>query len=166
MYFDRRLWAMMEGLRLRVAAAVGLGLTAMVVGILRFVCLGRVLALTFTGAPLTAIATAAAATAACVLVRAGLDHARTVLAQDTAGRVQAALRARLFDRIAVLGPAWFATERTGGVMLAVIDGVEQLQTFFGAYLPQLLIAACAPLVRSPNSLSASALALCGPEWVC
>ena len=146
MYFDRRLWAMMEGLRLRVAAAVGLGLTAMVVGILRFVCLGRVLALTFTGAPLTAIATAAAATAACVLVRAGLDHARTVLAQDTAGRVQAALRARLFDRIAVLGPAWFATERTGGVMLAVIDGVEQLQTFFGAYLPQLLIAACAPLV--------------------
>src|SRR5262245_66133748 len=46
MYFDRRLWVMMEGLRLRVAAAVGLGLIAMVVGILRFVCLGRVLALT------------------------------------------------------------------------------------------------------------------------
>src|SRR5262249_43538085 len=146
MYFDRRLWAMMEGLRLRVAAAVGLGLIAMVVGILRFVCLGRVLALTFAGAPLTEIATAAAATAACVLVRAGLDHARTVLAQDTAGRVQAALRARLFDRIAALGPAWFGTERTGGVMLAVVDGVEQLQTFFGAYLPQLIIAACAPLV--------------------
>src|SRR5262249_1801248 len=146
MYFDRRLWAMMEGLRLRVAAAVGLGLIAMVVGILRFVCLGRVLALTFAGAPLTEIATAAAATAACVLVRAGLDHERTVLAQDTAGGVQAALRARLFDRIAELGPAWFGTERTGGVMLAVIDGVEQLQTFFGAYLPQLIIAACAPVV--------------------
>ena len=31
-------------------------------------------------------------------------------------------------------------------MLAVLDGVEQLQTFFGAYLPQLIIAACAPLV--------------------
>ena len=28
----------------------------------------------------------------------------------------------------------------------MIDGVEQLQTFFGAYLPQLIIAACAPLV--------------------
>jgi ATP-binding cassette, subfamily B, bacterial len=146
MYFDRRLWAMMGGLRLRVAAAVGLGLMAMAIGILRFVCLGRVLALTFAGAPLTAIASAAAATAACVLARAGLDHARTALAQDTAGRVQADLRARLFDRIAALGPAWFGTERTGGVMLAVIDGVEQLQTFFGAYLPQLIIAACAPMV--------------------
>src|SRR5215468_1513355 len=146
MYFDRRLWAMMEGLRLRVVAAVGLGLMAMAVGILRFVCLGHVLALTFVGAPLTAIASAAAAAAACVLARAGLDYARTALAQDTAGRVQSVLRARLFDRIAALGPAWFGTERTGGVMLAVIDGVEQLQTFFGAYLPQLAIAACAPMV--------------------
>ena len=146
MYFDWRLWAMMEGLRLRVAAAVGLGLMAMAVGILRFVCLGHVLALTFAGAPLTAIASAAAATAACVLARAGLDYARTALAQDTAGRVQSVLRERLFDRIAALGPAWFGTERTGGVMLAVVDGVEQLQAFFGAYLPQLAIAACAPMV--------------------
>ena len=31
-------------------------------------------------------------------------------------------------------------------MLAVVDGVEQLQTFFGAYLPQLVIAGCAPVV--------------------
>jgi ATP-binding cassette subfamily B protein len=146
MYFDRRLWAMMAGLRWRVAGAVGLGLLAMGFGILRFVFLGRVLALAFAGAPLGTIAVSAAATAGCILLRAGLDHRRTVLAQDTAGRVQAALRARLFDRITELGPAWFGAERTGGVMLAVIDGVEQLQTFFGAYLPQLVIAFCAPLV--------------------
>jgi ATP-binding cassette subfamily C protein CydCD len=146
MYFDWRLWSMMAGLRLRVAEAVGLGLLAMAFGILRFVFLGRVLALAFTGAPLPRIALAAAATAVCVLLRSGLDHRRTTLAQDTAGRVQSVLRARLYDRIAELGPAWFGAERTGGVMLAVIDGVEQLQTFFGAYLPQLIIAACAPVV--------------------
>ena len=29
-------------------------------------------------------------------------------------------------------------------MLTVVDGVEQLQTFFGQYLPQLAIAAAAP----------------------
>ncbi|WP_208449142.1 ABC transporter ATP-binding protein, partial [Burkholderia anthina] len=79
-------------------------------------------------------------------LRAWLDHRRTLLAQHTAGRVQSALRARLFDRIAALGPAWFSGERTGGVMLAVVDGVEQLQTFFGVYLPQLVIAACAPVM--------------------
>jgi ATP-binding cassette, subfamily B, bacterial len=81
-----------------------------------------------------------------MLLRASLDHRRVVLAQGTAGRVQSVLRARLFDRIAELGPAWFGAERTGGVMLAVIDGVEQLQIFFGAYVPQLVIAACAPVV--------------------
>ena len=35
--------------------------------------------------------------------------------------------------------------RTGGVMLSIVDGVEQLQTFFGQYLPQVSIAVCAPL---------------------
>ncbi|MGF6762900.1 ATP-binding cassette subfamily B protein [Paraburkholderia sp. GAS33] len=146
MYFDSRLWMMMAGLRLRVAGAVVLGLLAMGFGVMRFVFLGRVLALAFKGAPLQQIALAAAATVACMLLRAALDHRRVVLAQGTAGRVQSVLRARLFDRIAELGPAWFGAERTGGVMLAVIDGVEQLQTFFGAYVPQLVIAACAPVV--------------------
>jgi ATP-binding cassette subfamily B protein len=145
MYFDRRLWGLMAGLHGRVFGAAALGLVAMVFGILRFVFLARVLALCLKGAPVGQIAVAALATAACLLVRAWLDHHRVVLAQATAGAVQSALRARLFDRIAELGPAWFGAERTGGVMLAVIDGVEQLQTFFGAYLPQLIIAACAPV---------------------
>jgi ATP-binding cassette subfamily C protein CydCD len=146
MYFDRRLWGLMAGLRGRLFGAAGLGLVAMAFGILRFVFLARVLALSFAGAPTGQIALAAAATAACMLARAWLDHRRVVMAQATAGAVQAALRARLFDRIAALGPAWLGAERTGGVMLAVIDGVEQLQTFFGAYLPQVVIAFCAPVV--------------------
>jgi ATP-binding cassette subfamily B protein len=146
MYFDRRLWALTAGLRVRIFGAAAIGLLAMAFGILRFVCLARVLALAFTGAPIGQIAVAAAETAACIVLRSALDHRRMVLAQATAGRVQSILRARLFDRIAALGPAWFGAERTGGVMLAVIDGVEQLQTFFGAYLPQLIIAGCAPLV--------------------
>ncbi|WP_109481316.1 thiol reductant ABC exporter subunit CydC [Paraburkholderia sp. C35] len=149
MYFDARLWAMMAGLRWRLAAGIGLGLLAMAVGILRFVFLGRVLALVFAGAPLQSLAAAVAATAICVLLRAWLEHCRALLAQRMAGHLQATLRERLFDQITSLGPAWFSTERTertGGVMLAVIDGVEQLQTFFGAYLPQLAIAACAPVM--------------------
>ncbi|MDR5822291.1 ABC transporter ATP-binding protein [Caballeronia sp. LZ043] len=146
MYFDARLWAMMAGLRWRVAAAIGLGLLAMGVGILRFVFLGRVLALVFAGAPLRSLALAVGAAALCVLLRAWLEHCRATLAQRTAGQLQARLRERLFDQIAALGPAWFGAERTGGVMLAVVDGVEQLQTFFGAYLPQLAIAACAPVM--------------------
>ena len=62
MYFDSRLWLMMAGLRLRVAGAVGLGLLAMGLGVLRFVFLGRVLALAFKGAPAQQVALAAAGT--------------------------------------------------------------------------------------------------------
>jgi ATP-binding cassette, subfamily B, bacterial len=146
MYFDARLWAMMGGLRWRVGAPIVLGLLAMALGILRFVFLGRVLALVFAGSSLRPLITAVVETAVCVLVRAWLEHCRTTLAHRTAGHLQARLRERLFDQIAVLGPAWFSAERTGGVMLAVVDGVEQLQTFFGAYLPQLAIATCAPIM--------------------
>ena len=68
-----------------------------------------------------------------------------MVAHRTAARVQEELRARLYDKIAELGPAWFAGERTGGVMLSIVDGVEQLQTFFGQYVPQVAIAVLTPL---------------------
>ncbi|MBV9965320.1 MAG: ATP-binding cassette domain-containing protein, partial [Alphaproteobacteria bacterium] len=80
-----------------------------------------------------------------MLLRGLLDHSRTIIAHHTASRVQEDLRGRLYDKIAELGPAWFADERTGGVMLSLVDGVEQLQTFFGQYLPQLSVAALTPL---------------------
>ena len=145
LYFDWRLWRMTEGLRGRILGCVALGLLALAAGIARFAFVGLFLAGVFDGADFTALLKLLAASAAAILLRAGLDHARIVLAHASSARVQAMLRARLYDRIVALGPAWFAGERTGGVMLSMIDGVEQLQTFFGQYLPQVCVAAFAPL---------------------
>src|SRR5439155_11829627 len=83
--------------------------------------------------------------AAAVPLRALLDHARTTIARKSARRVQGTLRRRLSGNMAGWGPAWFAGERTGGVMLSLVDGVEQLQSFFGQYLPQVCVAALTPL---------------------
>ena len=173
MYFDIRLWRMTSGLRLRIVAGVLLGLLALAAGIARFAFLGWLLALVFRGAPARDILLALGGAAALILLRAVLDHARTVVAHRTAARVQEVLRERLYDRIVALGPAWFAEQRTGGVMLSVVDGVEQLQTFFGQYLPQLAIAICAPfaifgfvaiwdLPVACVMLAAALLALLGP----
>ncbi|MBV8888483.1 MAG: ABC transporter ATP-binding protein [Alphaproteobacteria bacterium] len=145
MYFDRRLWQLTRGLRGRIAYAVLIGLIAAAFGIARFVLLGGLLARVFAGAGLAAIALPAGGVAAAVIVRGLLEHHRTTIAHRTAARVQEDLRRRLYDKIAELGPAWFAGERTGGVMLSVVDGVEQLQTFFGQYLPQVSIAALTPI---------------------
>jgi ATP-binding cassette subfamily B protein len=173
MYFDVRLWAMTAGFRLRIAAAIALGLAALAAGIARFAFLGWLLALVFRGAPAAQLGLALAGAAGMILLRAVLDHARAVIAHHTAARVQETLRGRLYDRIVALGPAWFAGQRTGGVMLSVVDGVEQLQSFFGQYLPQLAIALCAPfaifgfvasfdLPVAAVMLVAALLALAGP----
>ena len=146
MYFDIRLWRMTAGLRGRILLAVAIGMLAMAAGIARFVFLGQFLAQVFAGAPVASLAATAAGAAICIVLRAWLEHRRTVIAHGTAGRAQAVLRAALFDRIAALGPGWFGAERTGGVMLSMVDGVEQLQTFFGQYLPQLCVAVLAPVV--------------------
>ena len=145
MYFDWRLWQFTRGMRWRIVVTVLMGLASAAVGMARFVFLGALLARVFAGAPAAALILPAAAAAAAVLLRGVFEHARTMLAHRTAARVQEVLRLKLYDKVAELGPAWFAGERTGGVMLSLVDGVEQLQTFFGYYVPQLSIAALTPI---------------------
>ncbi|MGC2521373.1 MAG: ABC transporter transmembrane domain-containing protein, partial [Stellaceae bacterium] len=145
MYFDRRLWELTRGMRGWIAVAIGLGLVASVVGIARFAILGVLLSHVFNGGGFAAIAVPAVGVAAAVLLRGTIEHHRAMVSHRTASRVQQTLRGRLYDKIAELGPAWFAGERTGGVMLSIVDGVEQLQTFFGQYVPQLSIAVLTPL---------------------
>ena len=43
-----------------------------------------------------------------------------------------------------LGPAHFTASRTGDVVLTVVEGVQQLEVYFGQYLPQLFVAALTP----------------------
>ena len=52
----------------------------------------------------------------------------------------------IFDKVTELGPAHFGLERTGDAILAMIDGVEQLEIYFGQYLPQLIVSALTPVL--------------------
>ena len=148
MYFNWQLWRMTIGLRGRIALGMTLGIVALFVGIARFVFLGGLLAKVFAGAQLAELAAPAIYTALAIVLRAVLEQTRVMLAHRTAAQVQEALRARLYDKIVALGPSWFTGSRTGGVMLTIVDGVEQLQSFFGQYLPQLFVSACAPIATA------------------
>ena len=139
MYFDRRLWRLTRGMRWRIFATVFMGLASAAIGIARFVLLASLLALVFRSAPSSALILPAAAVAGAVLLRALLEHERTMIAHHTAARVQEVLRLKLYDKVTELGPAWFAGERTGAVMLSLVDGVEHEldgQRRVGADLPQ------------------------------
>ena len=105
MHFDLKLWRLTAGLRDRITWSVLLGLTSLCVGIARFAFLGQFLAGVFRGSPWRELVLPLLLTAAAILLRSGLDHARTMIAHNTATRGQEVLRARLFDKILALGPA-------------------------------------------------------------
>ena len=146
MYFDWRLWAFTEGLRLRIAGTVGIGLLAAAVGIARLALLGWLLGAIFKGKPLDELLVPIALIAATMLGRGALEHLRTMSAHHTAAQVQRRLRRVIYDKIVELGPAHFGQRRTGDVITSLIDGVEQLETYFGQYLPQLFVAALTPVL--------------------
>jgi ATP-binding cassette subfamily C protein CydCD len=145
-YIDRRLWEFTRGVRLRIAATVALGLLQVAVGIARLALLGWVLGRVFAGAGFRELLLPVALTAAAVLVRAGLEYTRATYAHRTAALVQTRLRQRLYEHVVMLGPAHFAGARTGEVLLSMVEGVQQLETYFGQYLPQLIVAGLTPLL--------------------
>jgi len=146
MHFDAQLWKATKGFRARIAAAIGLGFLSLALGIARFVILGWLIARLFEGTPMISLLGAVGLLLTVILLRMGLEYWRAMVAHGTAARIQDRLRLRLYDQIVRLGPAWLAERRTGSIALSTIDGVEQLQTFFGQFLPQLAIALLAPIL--------------------
>jgi ATP-binding cassette subfamily C protein CydCD len=145
-YLDPRLWALTAGVRGRIAATVLVGLAAVAAGIARLALLGWLLGRVLAGESPGALAPALALTAAALVVRSALDHARAMMAHHTAARVQSRLRQTLYAHVAALGPAHFARARTGDVLLALVEGVQQLEVYFGQYLPQLFVATLTPIL--------------------
>ena len=143
---DRGLFAFTAGVRGRIAFAVAVGLAAAVVGISRFAALGWLIAGVFAGEPFEALVAKFALVGAIMLLRGWLEYWRNMIAHRTAARVQMHLRATLYDKVTELGPAWFGLERTGKVLVSLVEGVEQLETWFGQFLPQLCVAALTPIV--------------------
>ena len=146
MFFDSRLWQLTKGSRGAVAQAVVIGVVASVTGIVRLGLLGWLLAKVFSGANLNELAGPAMAVALVMIARGVLEHWRKMLAHRTAARVQLVLRSQLHEHVLRLGPAQFGDVRTGEVLLSLVEGVEQLEVWFGEYLPQLFVASITPLV--------------------
>ena len=146
MFFDNRLWQFTRGVRLRIAATVAVGVFASLVGIGRLALLGWLLARVFAGGTFSELIVPFALVAAVMVLRGYIEYTRAMVAHRTAVRVQLALRERLYAKVVALGPGHFGLARTGAVMISMIDGVEQLETYFGQYLPQLLVSLITPLI--------------------
>ena len=111
------------------------------------------------------------ATAAVVLAGVGIRFGCTLAASAMGCRssraVKKTLRSALYRKLLGLGSSFRQQVSTSQAVQVAVEGVEQLETYFGSYLPQLFYAMLAPLtlfvVLAPISLGAAAvLFVCVP----
>jgi len=146
MQFDIRLWSFTVGVRGRIAFSVLIGMLATALGVVRLALLGWLIGLIFLGQSFEELILPIVLAAFVMLLRGFFEHWRTMTAHETSAIVQQQLRRRLYDKIVKLGPGYSGRQRSGELVLTLVDGVEQLETYFGEYLPQLLISALTPLM--------------------
>lgn len=86
----------------------------------------------------------AAGAACCLAVRAAAHRAAAHMGYLASRGVKDALRRALYDKLLRLGPSYGASVPTSEVVQVAGEGVEQIETYFGLYLPQLIYALIAP----------------------
>lgn len=81
--------------------------------------------------------------------------------------VKKSLRLKLYEKLLSLGPGYHEQISTAAAVQVAVEGIEQLEVYFGSYLPQLLYSIIAPItlffVLLPVSRTASTvLLICVP----
>lgn len=146
MYLHPRLLALAKGVRWRIILAAVVGMLAVVAGVARLAVAAVVIfKIIHEDAAFSALAWPLVGMAGLILVRSGLQYLQEVISHHTASVVKVALRERLYNHCLALGPGYFDQSRTGDVLMSLAEGVERLEAFFGRYLPQMIVAALAPI---------------------
>ena len=146
MYFDWRLFGLTRGVRLWILVAAGLGLIAVGAGVTRLAISGVVIYRVLTGqASFSALALPLSIIAALIVVRSLFQYWQNAVSHHAANTVKIKLRHDVYEHALKLGPGYFDRNRTGDVVLTLVEGIERLETFFGQYLSQIIVSAIAPV---------------------
>ena len=85
------------------------------------------------------------AAAVCVSVRFLCTVGASRMSYLSSKTVKKTLREKIYGKLLRLGASYRARVATSEVVQVSVEGVEQLETYFGAYLPQFFYAMLAPL---------------------
>lgn len=113
------------------------------------------------------IAPIAAVIIAAVIVRFVCVRLSSKLSYLSSKAVKKTLREKIYEKLLRIGLSYKESVQTSEIVQVAVEGVDQLETYFGAYLPQFFYAMIAPLtlfvvlVRI-NVLSAVVLLICVP----
>lgn len=110
-------------------------------------------------------------TAAAILIAMAIRFAATMVSSEMGFRasktVKKKLRRMIYEKLLRLGPSYRDRVNTSEVVQVSVEGVEQLETYFGAYLPQFFYSMLAPVtlfvvLSFVSFKSALVLLLCVP----
>ncbi|GGW20819.1 ABC transporter [Streptomyces capoamus] len=143
---DPRLLRYARATRLFLAAVVGLGAVGAGLVIAQAMLVAEIVVGAFQhGQSAMELRTPLVLLAAVAVGRALVAWLTELAAHRASAAVKSALRGRLLDRAAALGPGWLSGQRTGSLVTLVTRGVDALDDYFSRYLPQLGLAVVVPV---------------------
>lgn len=103
----------------------------------------------------------------CAVLRFLMMRAAAYFGAEAAERVKLALREQLFNKMLAIGPSYSQHISTADVVQSAGEGIEQIQSFFELFLPQLFYVILAPvtlffIVAPINMPTAVTLLVCAP----
>ena len=136
--FDKRLFSLVPGVMRHIAGNVALQWLALLANVVLFVSVGRLLQSELTGGA-TGIDLARALLVAVVAVAVRLVCQAQATKQGLAASALAKQRVRtlVYDKLVRMGPSYRETVATSEATQLCVEGIEQLEAYFGSYLPQL-----------------------------
>ena len=168
MMIDKRLLSTVPESRKYIAANVALQWLALGANILLVTAVCRLLARLWAGQALPAdLWRTALLAVAALAVRFGCAVGAARMSYLSSKTVKARLRSMMYRKLLRLGTAYRESVQTSEVVQVAVEGVDQLEIYFGQYLPQFFYAMLAPLtlfvVLAPIDLaSAAVLLVCVP----
>lgn len=145
MMINKRLIGTVSESRKYIAGNVALQWGSLVANILMMTAVTRLLAGLFQGtADSGDILVTAVLAVLAVLVRFVCTTNSSTMSYLSSKAVKKTLREKIFRKLLKLGTSYREQVKTSEIVQVAVEGVDQLETYFGAYLPQFFYAMLAP----------------------
>ena len=146
MMIDKRLIGTVPESKKYIAANVTLQWCGLVANVAMMISVASLLASLLTAPAATArLLTTAVVAAAAVLIRWLCTTGAARMSDLSSRAVKKTLRTQIYEKLLRLGASYSEHVSTAEVVQVAVEGVDQLETYFGAYLPQFFYAMLAPL---------------------
>lgn len=168
MMINKRLIGTVSESKKYIAGNVAVQWCSLVANIVMMTAVTSLLASLFTKtADKNSVFITAAVAVIAVLIRFSCTILSSRMGYLSSKMVKRLLRERIYTKLLELGASYKEQVKTSEVVQVAVEGVEQLETYFGAYLPQFFYAMLAPLTLFVylcfvNVLSAIVLLACVP----